>query len=174
MRVSLIVAMDRKRGIGINGKLPWHLSSDLRNFKSVTMGSALIMGRKTYESIGRPLPGREMIVISRNPAYQASGCTIMPSLDEALDFAHKRGDHEVFVIGGGEMFRQALPRADRIYLTLVDAETVADTYFPELNMDEWNIIESRQVPQSPGDDFGYIYCILDRKTSSGAISDSTS
>lgn len=166
MRVSLIVAMDKKRGIGINGKLPWHISSDLKNFKSLTMGHALIMGRKTYEAIGRPLPGREMIVLSRDPAFQAIGCLVMHSLTEALDFTQKRGDKEVFIIGGGEIFHQALPRADRIYLTLVDAEIVADTYFPEFNLAEWNVIESRQLPKSPGDDFGYLYCVLDRKTNS--------
>lgn len=172
MRISLIVAMDRKRGIGVGGKIPWHISSDLRNFKALTMGHALIMGRKTYESIGRPLPGREMIVISRNPAFRASGCMVMRSLDKALEFTRKQGDTEVFIIGGGEIFRQALPRADHIYLTLVDAETAADTYFPEINTDEWNVVESRQVPKSPGDDYGYLYQVLERKTKSLADTNS--
>lgn len=164
MRVSLVVAMDRKRGIGAGGKIPWHISSDLRNFKALTMGHALIMGRKTYESIGRPLPGREMIVISRNPAFQASGCIVLRSLDEALEFTRKRCDAEVFIIGGGDIFRQALPLADRIYLTLVDAETAADTYFPDIKMDEWNVIDTWQVSNSPGDDYGYVYQVLEKKS----------
>lgn len=127
------------------------------------------MGRKTYESIGRPLPGREMIVVSRNPEYQADGCVMMPSLEQALEFVKQRGDSEVFVIGGGDIFRQALPRADRIYLTLVDTESEADTHFPDLNPEEWIEIESERVPSFKGDDYGYVFKVLHRKPDANGV-----
>ena len=166
MIISLIVAMDRKQGIGFHGGLPWHLSSDLRRFKALTMGHTLIMGRKTYESIGRPLPGREMIIISRNPDYQVSGCLVLSSLEQALEYTQNNGEKEVYVIGGGEVFRQALPRADRIYLTRINADTPADTYFPQLDDDEWREIESQRYVSSLGDDYDYIYIVLERISTS--------
>ncbi len=154
--------MDQRRGIGLNGYLPWHLSSDLKRFKLLTMGHTLIMGRKTYESIGRPLPGREMIVVSRNPAYRVERCLVMLSLNQALEYAQNKNDEEVFIIGGGEIFRQALPRANRIYLTLVQAETPADTYFPKIDLDDWVEISSLSVSASEGDDYDHTFSVLER------------
>lgn len=162
MIISLIVAMDRQRGIGLEGGLPWHLSSDLKRFKTLTMGHHLIMGRKTYESIGKPLPGRTMIVISRNPDYTAEGCIVVPSLEEALVRARLEGQEEVFVIGGGEIFQQILPMADRIYLTEVHAITEADVFFPDFSLDGWQVLESSFVPSGPKDDFDSTYKLLER------------
>lgn len=165
MIVSLIVAMDQSRGVGYQGKLSWHLSSDLRRFKSLTMGHHLIMGRKTYESIGKPLPGRVMIVVTKNPSFQAEGCSIVRSIDDGLQFARERGEDEVFIIGGGEIFRQALPIADRIYLTLVHATTEADVFFPSVNSVEWKEIESIFQRARSGDDYDHTYVLLHRQTS---------
>lgn len=147
MIVSLLVAMDEKGGIGKDNRLPWRLSADLRRFKELTMGHYLIMGRKTYESIGRPLPGRITIVVTRQPTTstmangplpcQPPDCLLAHSIDEALALAEAHGETEVFVIGGAEIFALALPRANRIYLTQVHAETQVDVYFPSLLAEEW-------------------------------------
>jgi dihydrofolate reductase len=142
--VSLIVAVDERRGIGIDGHLAWHLSTDLKRFKSITMGHHLIMGRKTYDSIGRPLPGRTMIVVTRNPEFRAEGCLVANSLDEALDIARQGGENEVFIIGGGEIFAQALGVADRLYLTQVHSTTKADVFFPEFDAEEWIELQSEE------------------------------
>lgn len=135
LRLSLIVARARNGVIGHDGKLPWHLSADLKRFKALTMGHHIIMGRKTWESIGRPLPGRTSIVVTRNRSYAAAGAQVVDSLRSALLLAHS--DSEAFVIGGAEIYREALPLADRIYLTEVDAEYPGDTFFPALNPEEW-------------------------------------
>jgi dihydrofolate reductase len=142
--VSLIVAMDEARGIGIDGHLSWHLSTDLRRFKSITMDHHLIMGRKTYDSIGRPLPGRTMIVVTRNSEFQAEGCLIAHSLEDALEIARQGGESEVFIIGGGEIFVQSLEMAERIYLTLVHTVTEADVFFPVHEANDWVEIESTE------------------------------
>ena len=131
--MAIISALGRNRAIGIEGKLPWHLPDDLRRFKRITMGHPVVMGRKTYASLGRPLPGRTNLIVTRNPAFRADGCLVLHRLDEALRAAGDQpGGDLIFVIGGGEIYRQALPLADRLYLTLVDDEPAdADTFFPE-------------------------------------------
>jgi dihydrofolate reductase len=134
-RVSIIVAMAKNRVIGANNALPWHLSSDLKRFKALTMGHHIIMGRKTFESIGRVLPGRTSVVVSRNSAYRPAGVLVAPDLDTALAMA--AGDDEVFVIGGAEFFRAALPIADRLLLTEIDHEFAGDTFFPEFEPSSW-------------------------------------
>jgi len=128
--ISLLVAMDEKRGIGKAGKLPWRLSSDLRRFKALTMGHHIIVGRKTFESIGKPLPGRRTVVVTRNPSLSPEGCLIAGSVKEAIAVAQANGETEAFVIGGGDIYAQALDVADRIYLTQVHAEVDADSFFP--------------------------------------------
>ena len=165
MIISLIVAMDQDRGIGYQGRLPWHLSSDLRRFKSLTMGHHLLMGRKTYQSIGRPLPGRVMVVVSKNPFFQADGCVIVHTIAEGLDFARQNGEDEVFIIGGGEIFSQMLPSADRIYQTLVHTTTTADVFFPRINPIDWEEIESIFQPAGQGDDFAHSFVVLNRRVS---------
>ena len=135
--LSLIVAMSTNRVIGINNALPWHLPNDLKYFKQVTMGKPIIMGRNTFESIGRPLPGRRNIVITRNPDYQAEGIDVVSSLDAAIqlgeDICLIDGHEEVMVIGGAQIYELTLPQADRLYITHVDAEIEGDAFFPEVD-----------------------------------------
>ena len=140
-RLSLIVAMSRNRVIGANGGIPWHLPDELKLFKSITMGHHIIMGRKTWESIGRPLPGRSTVVVSRQPAYRVPGAVVAHTLEEAV--AACGGDEEIFVIGGAELFQLALPLADRLYLTTVEGEFAGDTYMPEFNTDDWRAVSSQ-------------------------------
>lgn len=145
MIISLIVAMDEERGIGKDGQLPWHLSTDLQHFKRVTMGHHLIMGRKTYQSIGKKLPGRTMIVLTRNREFPSDGYLLAHSLPEALTIAEDRGEEEVFVIGGASLFQEALPLADQLYLTRVHAVVEADTFFPNLDLDSWILASERHI-----------------------------
>lgn len=139
--ISIIAAMGKNRAIGNAGKIPWHLPADLAHFKNITMGHPVIMGRKTYESIGRPLPDRQNIIVTNQAGYRAGGCETASSLERAIEIAH--GD-EVFVIGGAEIYRQSLPLANRIYLTVVDREFPADAYFPELDGKIWR--ETENIP----------------------------
>lgn len=134
MTISIIAAMDQKRGIGKNNKLPWHIPVDLKRFRKLTLGHPVIMGRKTYESIGRPLPNRLSIIVSRNIEYRVSNIEnviIAASLEEAIKVAKQKDQTEVFVIGGGQIFAQALPMVDKLYLTLVKGDFGADTFFPD-------------------------------------------
>jgi dihydrofolate reductase len=158
---SLVVAMARNRVIGRDNQLPWRLPADLAYFKRVTLGHPIIMGRRTYESIGRPLPGRLNIVVSRNPQFSAPGCTVVPSLAEAWRAA---GDAaEVCVIGGTSIFAEALPAADRIHLTEVDADVPGDTWFPEFDRGEWT---EREVERHAPDErhaYPFRIVVLERK-----------
>ena len=160
MRISLIVAMARNRVIGSNGQLPWHLPADLKRFKSLTMGNPLLMGRKTHESIGRPLPGRTNIVLTSDPSYRAAGCLVEHSIADALARA---GDaSELFVIGGASLYEAFLAAAERIYLTLIDSEFAGDVRFPELDLIEWHCVErdDRMCPMDPP--FPYSFLVLER------------
>lgn len=148
VKLSLIVAISENGVIGRKGQLPWRLSADLARFRQLTMGHHLVMGRKTFESIGRALPGRTSLVISRQSAYSAPGAVVVPDLQRALDIA--QDDSEVFVIGGGEIYRQALPLADRIYLTRVHAVIEGETTFPDLPGDQWRLVE--QSPRQSADE----------------------
>ena len=136
-RLALIAALARNRVIGRDNHLPWHLPADLRFFKQMTMGKPLLVGRRTWESIGRPLPGRQMIVLSRDPAYRASGCTVVHSLEKALAIAGPVS--EIMVIGGAALYQQTLPLAEQLYLTLVEAEVLGDARFPVLDPQEWRL-----------------------------------
>jgi dihydrofolate reductase len=138
--------MDRKRGIGVDNKLPWRLSADLKRFRELTMGHHIIVGRKTFESIGRPLPGRRTIVVTRDVNYKAECCEVAHSVEDAINLARERGESEVFICGGAEIYAQTIGVADRMYLTLVDAEVAADTFFPEFDEREW--IEQENSYQS--------------------------
>jgi dihydrofolate reductase len=166
MRISLIVAMDENRGIGNDNRLPWRLPSDLKRFKALTMGHHLIMGRKTLESIGKILPGRTSIVLSRQSNYQPDGCLVASSLKDALAIAQDHGEDEVFIIGGGEIFASAVPQADRIYLTLVHATFPCDTFFPDFPMEDWLKKEDEFVPADAQNPFPSTFVILDRNFSS--------
>jgi len=153
MIISIIVAMDEKGGIGLNGRLPWHIKSDLVRFKKNTMGHHLVMGRKTYESIGKALPGRKTIIVTRNLNYQVDNCIIARSREEAIAFARANGDEEVFVIGGSEIFSEVIDQVDVIYLTRVHAQTITDTFFPHFKFDEWKIIDQAEHPQDENNEF---------------------
>ena len=156
MIISIIVAADEGDGIGLNNTIPWHLTSDLKRFKTLTMGHHLIMGRRTYESIDSPLPGRKLIVLSRNPSFQAEGCQTARSLQESLQLAMDAGEREVFVIGGAEVFSEALVITDHLYLTRVHCTQEADATFPPFNEENWTKIceqfhpadELNQFPQT--------------------------
>ena len=140
--ISLIWAMDKNRVIGKDNRLPWHLPADLQFFKRVTMGSPIAMGRKTFESIGKPLPGRENIVITRNPSFKPEGCRTVSSVQELIR-AYQDLDTELFIIGGADIFKQVLPYADRLYVTLIHESFEGDTFFPDFEIDEWQL-ESRE------------------------------
>jgi dihydrofolate reductase len=140
--ISLIVAMDERGGIGKGNRLPWRLSTDLKRFRELTMGHHIVMGRKTFESIGRALPGRHSIIITRNRALEIEDCFIALSLEEALQMAERRAETEVFICGGAAIFAQSLERADRLYLTEVHAEVDADTFFPDWDRSLWREAES--------------------------------
>lgn len=144
MLVSLIVAVSENCVIGRGGGLPWRLSADLKRFRRLTMGHTIIMGRRTWESIGRPLPGRQTIVVSRQAGYDPNAeVGVAASLDRAIELAKEFGDSEVFIVGGAELYREALPRADRLYLTRVSANVDGDTLFPEVAWSNWRLLESR-------------------------------
>ena len=134
--LEMIVAHAENGVIGNAGTMPWHIPEDLKHFKTVTTGAAVIMGRKTFESIGRALPKRKNIVITRRPDYTAPGCTVVTSLAAALEAA--RTEERVFIIGGGEIYREALPQADRLWITEIAAAPVGDTTFPALNPQDWD------------------------------------
>lgn len=159
-RLSLIVAMAKNRVIGADGRIPWHLPNELQLFKRVTMGHHIIMGRKTFDSIGRLLPGRTTVIVTRQQDYAVPGAKVAHSLDEAL--RQCAGDEEVFVIGGGELYRAALPRADRVYLTVVDAEPEGDTRMPELEPSQWERRGSEQFRRDERHAHDYRFEILDR------------
>lgn len=148
MSLALLVAMSRNRVIGRNGRLPWHLSEDLQRFKRLTLGHCVIMGRKTFESIGKPLPGRDNIVVTRNPAYAPTGVTVVHALEAAV--AHCGNAEKIFVIGGAEIFEQALPLADTLYMTLIEHEIEGDTFFPPVDLThDFHIIETGALQTTP-------------------------
>jgi dihydrofolate reductase len=137
MKISIIVAVSENNVIGKKGKLPWHLPADLRHFKQITWGHTLIMGQKTNESMAKPLPGRKTIVLSDNPKYKAKGCYVANSVKEALDLAKHLKESEVFIAGGGSVYKQFLPLADKIYLTRIHHNFDGDVFFPEIDRKKW-------------------------------------
>lgn len=156
----MIVAMAKNRVIGADGKIPWHLPNELQLFKSVTMGHHIIMGRKTYESINRLLPGRSTVIVTRQKDYAIPGAKIAHTLDEAAALC--TGDSEIFVIGGGELYRTAMPRADRIYLTVVDAEPAGDTRMPEFDAAQWRMHSIKRYGRDERHAHDYRFEIHDR------------
>ena len=161
MKISLIVAMDENRGIGIDNQLPWRLSTDLKRFKRLTMGHHLVIGRKTYQSIGRPLPGRRIIVLSRNASIEIDGVEVAASLSQAIEMARSRSENKLFIGGGAEVFHEALQIADRIYLTVVHTKVGADVFFPDIDLSEWKVIDSAEIDQDRQNQFKTTYKVLD-------------
>lgn len=166
MKMSLIAAMAANRVIGRDNRLPWHLPADLKRFKRLTMGHTLIMGRKTFESIGRPLPGRSTVVVTRQAGYAPPGVQVAHSMREALDLAAPADDEEVFIAGGAELFRETLPLADRLHLTLIEKEFEGDTFFPDFDPADWRLVEEeRHEPDETDTEvpYGYTFQIHDRR-----------
>ncbi|HLB55997.1 MAG TPA: dihydrofolate reductase [Coxiellaceae bacterium] len=154
MSISLVVAKSKNNVIGKDNKLPWHLPADLQHFKNITINKSIIMGRKTFESIGKPLPNRRNIIISRNRHFIASGCEIFSSIDNALNAAKK--ESEIMIIGGENIFAQTIDRADRIYLTVIDAEFDGDTFFPELNK-HWKLKSEEKFLSNENNKYAYCF-----------------
>lgn len=152
--------MASNRAIGLNNQMPWHLSADLKKFKKITMGSPIVMGRKTYESIGKPLPGRSNIIISRNTSYHQNDCMVFNDIEKAVT-ACKKYD-EIFVIGGATLYETMLPRANIIYLTQINQEFDGDTFFPELNQQHWQEVDREDITDDHTVDFTYSFLKLER------------
>lgn len=162
MTISIIVAVAENQVIGYNNQLLWHIKEDLQRFKSLTLGHHIIMGRKTYESIGKALPGRVSVIISRQDNFKAEGGIVVKTIDEAFEVA--KDDNEVFIIGGGEIYKQVLPMADRIYFTRVHASYPGDTFFPELDFLEWETESVIKGKPANDDGLGYTFINLVRKS----------
>ncbi len=163
MRISAIVAMANNRVIGKNNDIPWYLPADLKYFKKVTLGHHVIMGRKCFESIGRPLPKRTNVIITRNLFYMSSGCLITHTLEEALQIAKDNQEAEAFIIGGAQIYELAMPYLDRIYLTEVDLEVDGDVRFPELDMGQWNLLSEEAHQADEKNKYGYVFKVLEKK-----------
>lgn len=166
MKISLIVAVAENGVIGRNGALPWHVPSDLKTFRRITMGKPVVMGRKTFTSIGKPLPGRDNIVVTRDASFSAAGTDHAASIDAALDIARRKatehGVDEIMVIGGAEIFALTLPMADRIYLTRIHARPDGDVVFPDPDPGVWREVSRASVPPDPRDDAAATLLILER------------
>lgn len=158
MSISLVVAMSSNRVIGLNNQIPWHLSSDLKKFKQITLGSPILMGRKTYESIGKPLPKRINIIISRNPAYRAEGCLVFDQVDKAITACPENA--EIFVIGGAALYELMLPKANAIYLTQINKEFIGDTYFPMIKQAQWKEAYREDIANDKAVNFSYSFIKL--------------
>ena len=164
IRLSLIAAVAENSVIGAGNAMPWKLSSDLKRFKSLTMGKPVIMGRKTFASIGKALPGRPNIVVTRQPGFAPTGVTVVPSVDAALVAAEERaaGADEIMVIGGGEIYRAAITLADRLYVTHVEATPAGDTHFPAIDPAIWRATTAERLPSGPKDSEASTFVIYER------------
>ena len=167
-RLSIIAAMARNRVIGARGRIPWRLPNELRLFKQTTMGHHVIMGRKTYESIRRLLPGRTTVIVTRQADYQVAGAIVAHSLAKAIEACG--ADPEIFVIGGAELYREALPIANRIYLTTVDAAPAGDTHMPGFDLREWREISRQDYLPDDDHPYAYSFAIYDRAAPSPSLS----
>jgi len=170
MKLALIVATDQQGLIGKDNDLPWHLSADLQYFKKVTMGKPIIMGRNTHESIGRPLPERQNIIVTKNRSYKAEGCTVVHSTQAAL-LAAKDAD-EVMVMGGESLYTQLLPQADKLYLTLVHANLAGDTWFPQWYSNEWQQISREDHLADDKNEYPYSFIVYEKRASKNYLSES--
>jgi len=162
MRLSIMVAMSENGVIGRDNGLPWRLSADLRRFKQVTTSHAVIMGRRTFDSMDGPLPGRTNIVVTRQPDWSRDGAVVAHSLDDAIREARQIEDDEIFILGGGEIYRQAIDRVDRMYVTLVHAQVSGDTFFPEFDRSKWRIVEEEPHDADEKNDYAMTFLTYDR------------
>ena len=168
MRLSIIAALSSNNVIGRNNDIPWRQSTDLKRLKALTMGHHLIMGRKTYESVGRPLPGRTTVVITRQSDYAPEGVTVVQTLEDALRVAREAGDVEPFIAGGAEIFALAMHRADRMYLTRVHADIEGDTFFPEFDdVSEWHLTDAEHCDADEKNEHPFSFLTYDRAGGEG-------
>ncbi|GAA0543071.1 type 3 dihydrofolate reductase [Chitinophaga japonensis] len=164
MIVSIIVAASENNVIGRDNQLPWHLPADLKYFKQTTLGKPIIMGRKTFESLGKPLPGRPNIVVTRQPGYARDGIIVTPSLRAAITAAGTFGTEEIFVTGGAEIFKQAIPLlVQRIYLTRIHAVVEGDTFFPVFDKVQWELVSSEEHPADEKHEYAFTFEVYERK-----------
>jgi len=159
--ISIIVAKSKNGAIGKEGRLPWHLSEDLKRFKSITMGKPIIMGRNTYDSIGKPLPGRENIILTRQSNFFEEGVTITHSVDQALK--HTRMEEEVMIIGGGEIYKEFITKANKLYITHVDLHIDGDAFFPKIDYSDWQLMSREDFPVNKDRDIGFCFKVLERR-----------
>jgi len=159
MMLAIIAAIAKNRVIGHRGKLPWHLSADLKRFRALTLGKTVIMGRKTYQSIGRPLPERRNIILTRDVTFEAPGCEIVTEWESFIDVCQAE---DLFVIGGEALYAKALPYADKLYLTWIDAEFPGDTFFPDFSVHDWCLQETTAITDDPRVPFAYRFDVYQR------------
>ena len=163
MNISIIVGMGNQNEIGAKNQIPWHLSADLKYFKKVTMGHPIIMGRKCYQSIGKALPGRQNIVITRNPDFEASDCVIAHSLPVSLTISKESKPTEIFIIGGGQIYEEALSIADKLYITYIDIDVPeADIFFPSFSLDGWRCVKEEKHEKDEKNKYNYTFAVYER------------
>ncbi|RIW28489.1 dihydrofolate reductase [Bacillus salacetis] len=161
--ISFIWAMDENGVIGYENKLPWRIPEDLKFFKEKTMGHPIVMGRKTFESIGKPLPGRENIVLTRDVSYEAEGCIVYHEIEDVLHYAEEK-EVEVMVTGGAEIFKKFIPFADKLYVTRIYETFEGDTFFPELDWDDYQLISTQQGIENEQNPYHYVFEIYEKKS----------
>lgn len=161
--ISFIVAADESNVIGKDNQLPWHLPGDMKYFKNQTWGMTVIMGRKSLESLGKPLQGRKNIVVTRNKNWKREGVEVAHSINEAIELAKQTGTKEIFIIGGAEIFKEAMPVANRIYLTRIHHKFEGDVYFPAVSTNEWNLVKNKFCAADEKNQFSYTFEVWERK-----------
>lgn len=163
MKISSIVAMNAEGIIGFENQIPWYLPADLSYFKKTTKGHCILMGRKCFESIGKPLPMRTNIIVTRDPYFIVSNCIIAHSINEGIYLAKKTGESELFILGGGEIYKQTAHLWNRLYITRVEISCPGDTFFPSLDMNEWNLISEEAHEKDPKNEMDYKFLVYDKK-----------
>ncbi|MFZ1424613.1 MAG: dihydrofolate reductase [Saprospiraceae bacterium] len=163
MIISAIVALNADRIIGFENQIPWYLSADLKYFKKVTLNHTVLMGRKCYQSIGIPLPKRTNIIVTRDPFFIVSNCFIVHSIEEGILFAKKHGEQELFIIGGGEIYKQSMHLWNKLYITLVDFPCKGDTYFPEIDKEQWSLFSREDHEKDEKNNMNYSFLIYEKK-----------
>ena len=163
MQISCIVAVANNNVIGKNNDIPWYLPADLKYFKKRTIDHHIIMGRNCYNSIGKPLPKRTNVILTRDPFYISSSCLVAHSIEEALTMAFDNGEKEAFIIGGGEIYKESMHFWDKLYLTEVDLEIEGDIFFPEIDMKEWKLISEEAHEKDDKNEYNYVFKVFERK-----------
>ena len=168
MRISILAALSSNNVIGRNNEVPWRLSTDLKRLKALSMGHHIVMGRKTFESVGRPLPGRTNLIITRQEGYAPAGVVVVHSLEEALRIAREAGEEETFILGGAEIYAQSMHVADRMYLTRVHAEVEGDTWFPDFDdVSEWHLTDAEHFEADEKNQFPFSFLTYERAAAAG-------